>query len=46
MQTVYKNEVERGVSRGTGIIDPVICAEKNSRHMERERNERVRIRRD
>ena len=35
MQTIYKDEVERRTSGEIGTMDPVICARRNSRYVER-----------
>ena len=45
MQIIYKNKVEGGVSGRAGPVDPVICVGRDSRHIARECNGGVGIRR-
>ena len=45
MQIISQNEVEGGISRRVGPMDPIICTGRNSRCMEGEYNGGIGIRR-
>ena len=36
MQTIYQDEVERGIGRRTDLVDFIICVRRSSGYMERE----------
>ena len=44
MQIIYKNEDERRASGRANLVDSVICTGRGSRHVEREYNRGVGIR--
>ena len=41
MQVIHKNEDGRSKGSGTSVLDPVTCARRVSRHMERECHEGI-----